>query len=316
MAGTFHIVASCADRKLQAIPERLRLRAHQGDDLQSLYRSWRGAVRDEPVAAVAAKDLYGGPYWTAVKSIGAGLGRPVQLWVASAGYGLVPSDAALKPYSVTFASGQHDSVLRGPVTDPAQSRRTWWKLISSERGPAPGSPRSLRSLVEADPTARLLVLGSPAYLQALEHDLLDAQRASHSAEILLISGAPGPASRALQDVWLSSTAELLVHVGGALPSLHARVAAHVIAELVRSGASFADARHRWTALAQGSSRLMPSTRTPASDDEVKQFIRSALKADPKAKHSRLLREYRESGRACEQSRFRELFRQAAGDSAP
>lgn len=49
-----------------------------------------------------------------------------------------------------------------------------------------------------------------------------------------------------------------------------------------------------------------------TDEEVLAFIRRRLGETQKASYTGLLRELRASRRACEQSRFRKLFAQAAG----
>jgi hypothetical protein len=41
------------------------------------------------------------------------------------------------------------------------------------------------------------------------------------------------------------------------------------------------------------------------------FVKSALKASPRLTHTPALRMWRESGRACEQKRFRRLFQEVA-----
>jgi hypothetical protein len=48
-------------------------------------------------------------------------------------------------------------------------------------------------------------------------------------------------------------------------------------------------------------------RRRLTDEEVRLFIRERRTAEPRARHTRLLKLLRESGYACEQSRFRALF---------
>lgn len=48
-------------------------------------------------------------------------------------------------------------------------------------------------------------------------------------------------------------------------------------------------------------------RRRLTDEEVRLFIRERRTAEPSARHTRLLKQLRESGAACEQSRFRALF---------
>ncbi|MEX2156705.1 MAG: hypothetical protein WD773_07675 [Gemmatimonadales bacterium] len=52
--------------------------------------------------------------------------------------------------------------------------------------------------------------------------------------------------------------------------------------------------------------------TPMSDDEVRHYISGKLDQAPSSKHTSLLRQLRDSGRACEQSRFRRLFEEVKG----
>jgi hypothetical protein len=47
--------------------------------------------------------------------------------------------------------------------------------------------------------------------------------------------------------------------------------------------------------------------TGVSDNEVTEYIRAHLAAGARPRKTSLLRDFRESGRACEQSRFARLF---------
>ena len=69
-------------------------------------RMWTTRLEDDTVAPIAAHDLYCGDHWAVAKGLAAGAqSRRVELWVASAGYGLVPASAPLKPYAATFTPG-------------------------------------------------------------------------------------------------------------------------------------------------------------------------------------------------------------------
>jgi hypothetical protein len=50
-----------------------------------------------------------------------------------------------------------------------------------------------------------------------------------------------------------------------------------------------------------------------SDEEVRGFVRKRLGEAPESRHTRLLRELRDSGRACEQGRFKQLFMQVRAE---
>ena len=49
-------------------------------------------------------------------------------------------------------------------------------------------------------------------------------------------------------------------------------------------------------------------RTPMTEEQVKQFIRQEIVQNKQTSATQLLRKLRNSGRACEQSRFRQTFK--------
>lgn len=57
----------------------------------------------------------------------------------------------------------------------------------------------------------------------------------------------------------------------------------------------------------GQDRPAPIDRERHGDDDVRAFIIKALDENPKMGWTKLLREWRNSGHACEQKRFRGLY---------
>jgi hypothetical protein len=50
-------------------------------------------------------------------------------------------------------------------------------------------------------------------------------------------------------------------------------------------------------------------RKPVSDEDVREYVHNAIRENPKARPTTLLRLYRELGYACEQKRFGRLFKE-------
>ncbi len=310
MGVHLHIVASCADRKRGDRDGAVRLRDFRTPDARDRADRWWAALRSADGLRTPARDLYLGPYWSVVRdlpSAAAARHLDLRLWIASAGYGLVPLDAPLKNYSATFSSGMPDSVLRPNDVARGFARCDWWTALAQKPGPV-GGPRTLASLA-SEPGARMLVLGSPSYLTALEHDLVDAVSALGSAEkLIIISGEPGPRSDRLRPSWIASTANLLSELGGALPSLHARLARRLLDEAPEHGIDATELSARWQQIAARAPHPPKIDRAPSSDPQVKSFIRESLRGRPSLTHTRALRNFRAAGRACEQARFRDLFK--------
>lgn len=316
MRARLHVIASCADRKRSGFGEELRLRAFRDRDPEDRLQHWWRSL-SMGGSRLPAQDLYVGPYWSTVRDLVTSRACRIfslSMWVASAGYGLVSSDAPLRPYSATFRPNAPDSVVR--PRDVGFDAQKWWSALAALRLPRSRAPRSLVALAKSSPRSRLFVIGSPAYVSAMESDLEGALDVlGNPNRLLILSGDPGPRSEVLSKCWLPSTARLLARVGGSLPALHARVARQILNEAPRYGLDSTTLRDRWTEIAERSPEAMKPQRSVSTDDEVKQFIRTALQQEPKLRHTRLLRDFRANGRACEQSRFRGLYQQVLGEKS-
>jgi hypothetical protein len=318
MSTSLHVIASCADRKRSGFGEEILLRRFNAASQDARARNWWQALTggEQPLAAV---DLYVGPYWATVRSLretAAADRFALDLWVASAGYGLLHSSTKVRPYSATFARNQPDSVVRHDDRSRGIEARGWWKTLGALSVPGSRRPRRIATLAKSDPRARFLVIGSPGYVAAIEDDLVEAlKHLKRPNQLVIVSGAPGPQAEELRDVWVESNARLLQRVKGSLPALHARVAKRILDETPQHGFDAAELRARWAEIAKRSRITMKPQRTVTTDEDVKKFIRDALRDNPAGKQTRLLHDFRAAGRACEQKRFKGLFEDVVKERA-
>jgi hypothetical protein len=315
MKQRVHIVASCADRKVLDVPPERRLRSHRARGARSRFDSFVGALSEADGETRAARDLYAGPYWAVVRElpeIAAAAGLDAQLWVASAGYGLVPADAQLQGYSATFRTGERDSVGTSDDETPvADQLAAWWAALATWQGPARGAPRSFPQLVGCGDA--IVVLASPRYVQAMANDLRAAARLVGDRLLVVTSLEPSPEDPLAENI-VPSLESLIGYVAGSRPALHARVTRHILENVREHPLSARGLRARYQRLARTSKYERIPDRAPMSDDEVRTFIRRELREDPSGTHTGLLRVLRSGGRACEQKRFRSLFREEAGNA--
>ncbi|WP_211329499.1 hypothetical protein [Thermobifida halotolerans] len=146
-----------------------------------------------------------------------------------------------------------------------------------------------------------MVLSEP-YAAAMHDELRAAGQ--RGDDVLLIGGErdiPGihrvPANGALRGA-----------LGGTLTSLNVRMAASWLKHW-RTGRPLVSAEtaaswKRWAAAAEHHERYQ---RTPMTDEEIREFIRTESARNPGYSRTRLHRLLRESGRACEQKRFALLY---------
>jgi len=311
MSAVLNIVVSCSDRKRLSVPVSLRARAISNLPLKQRFERWWTRLSETRERSVQAQDLYMGDHWQICRSLPAmaeAKGFRPQLWVTSAGYGLIAADALLHPYSATFAAGQLDTVVT--ADEGSEGLRKWWALLAERQGPFKGAPRTLAEVVRSAPRGNVLLVCSPTYVRALTDDLLEAVDEMADRDQFLIVTSPSSLSPALQAQAIPSEGRLRGLVGGALPSLHARVARRILGEIRRSRLSAPDIRTRYQALLRRTPELPRHDRIAMTDAEVHRYIRASLTLRPTLAHSPMLRQLRASGHACEQERFRTLFREA------
>lgn len=311
MSRRLNIVVSCTNRKAAAAGEPVRLRDVRASATRPLIDEWWDALRSARAAPLPAESLYVGEQWSIVRRLG-GLAekrgwRP-KLWICSAGFGLTERDTPVVPYSATFSPGEEDSVIDQSDSRGARAQVSeWWKSLARKRG-----GRRLATALDDDGDTVTVVAVSWRYLCAIDQDLVEYSRRLDDERLLLVCGGRNPQEEALSKWVLPCESKLRVRLGGTLTGLNVRVVEWLLGgtgELSRSSA-----RARLARLLRETPAPKPLHREKVSDAEVKSFIRRNL--DVAASASRSLRLLRDSGLACEQSRFAELFHSVASDSVP
>jgi hypothetical protein len=306
-----NVVVTCADRKTTRPQPELTVSTLPMGPVRTRVTEWIRRLEQAPVASIPARDLYTGNHWYGVRDVQTamlGTGVPPTIWIASAGYGLVPFDSPLKPYAATLSRGR-DSV--GPASEAAE----WWRLLSEWPGPAGGQPRTIANLAKRHPGAVMLIAASAAYLAAMEDDIAVAASALRRDQLAIISaGANGQSS--LGDYLLPCDGRGAHFLGVQMQSLNARLLSMAL-ELAPEW--IPDSGRLRTLFEQRLGDLPPMRkydRAPLTDDEVRSYVRQELKSTPKAKHTTLLRRLRDSNQACEQGRFKRLFAEIRAEVTP
>jgi hypothetical protein len=303
------LVVACANRKTQPVPDPLRLRNIVDANPAGRAARWIDELERSTEPTVPARQLYAGEHWQVVRgleSTAAAAGLDGSLWVCSAGYGLVSADAPLRPYAATFATGHPDSVSADP-----RNRPRWWASLADWKGPVPSAPRTLRELARSQPHSVFLVALSSAYLAACTNDLLELADELVSPEHLTIIST-GSSGGPLAHHLAPATAQLQPMLGGTRQSLNARILAYLLREQAAAltHTYIQEVLGGLVAVAPPLARYERASRT---DQQVRMFIRRRLSREPEVTASRLLREFRDLGNACEQGRFAALYRAVCED---
>lgn len=254
-----------------------------------------------------ACELYAGEYWTTALALAEECGRhmPTDVWVISAGLGLVRIDDRVPAYAATLATGHPDSVSRG--SEGRGVRETWWRQLSTWDGPSNAlGPRRLADLDVSDGST-VIVCAGRTYVDAVAADLVALRVRISSDRLLLVSSGEAPAG--LEDSWLSVPGQLRMRFGGSMSSTGTRVCREVVRRLAPAGdLRVSAARGLLNGWVQDSAQLPLYDRKRLSDDDIKRWIeRDVVSNSGAANKTASLRRLRESGAACEQARFSCLF---------
>jgi hypothetical protein len=309
MVKTVTVVVTCTKDKCRPVAEDCLLRNVPGESVHDRIREWQTRTNRYWKESVVVRKLYAGDHWASVKSF-ASSHFEIDIWVCSAGYGLIHIDDHVVPYAATFSPTHPDSVAANLTADArASAPSVWWQATSSYwKTKFAQRPRSLSELIEQYPERSMLVVASENYMRAISDDLRCGIKHFSDPDQLTIVCSGARSLEGLDSNLLPSDARLQSIVGGARRSLNTRLAARILQE-VRNPPKASSLRSRYAKLLNEQPPIEKYDRQPLSDSEVKEFIRKQLRSNPRLQHSPLLRILRDSNMACEQKRFGSLYRE-------
>lgn len=172
--GNVHLIVTCTRRKTVSAGETI---FPDERDAGRAYGIWmeRLAQARRGSPPMTAGELYTGQHWSRAAAAAARNGA--EMWVISAGLGLLHVSDPVIPYEATFSSM------------PFSHSRLWESLTT--RPPAERRCASLRRLMKARPDDRFVVAASPVYLRAVESDLLAGRKALSTPEQLKVVTSKG-----------------------------------------------------------------------------------------------------------------------------
>ncbi|MCX4666511.1 hypothetical protein OG453_07485 [Streptomyces sp. NBC_01381] len=298
------LVVTCTDRKVDQPDPALSARNLPQGSVKQRSSNWQKRIQTATARGGSSlpslAELYRGDHWTRSRRLvaaAASAGYKTQLWVASAGLGLQPVEPKTQTapaYAATFSTRHADSVATS-----ATENTQWWGHLQA------GTGRS--TLHELGQQGPVLMVLSEVYASAMEEELVTL--GGLGGEALLIGGLreiPG-VHRVRSDAGLSRA------LGGTLTSLNVRMAASWL-EHSKDGMLTSPATQKaWSEWAAATTKPVKYNREPMSDEDVIVFIKRETAKLPGVSRTRLLRALRDDGKACEQSRFANLYKKTMGE---
>lgn len=289
----------------------------RGRTLAERLAMWKKTLRVAAVEEHCAEDVYMGDHWSVVRSIPSEAekrGLKVNIWICSAGYGLIRPRTQIKGYRATFTRGEQDYVASGLAGDGSELGRWWRGVCTYKFSSHVGEPRTISELAATFPRTPLLVALSADYLKAVATDLEAVLDVSYFREHLAIISSGTPSDH---PIWkqnlLPCDASLREELGGAMTSLNARVARRLLRGFDQKEMTVERLATLTSAIERRPRTLR--SRIAMSDSEIANFVRLRLSEEPECSKTALLRAFRAEGQACEQGRFGDIYSRVSKEVA-
>lgn len=301
------LVTTCTNRKRKPVPPSLQAASLKRSSQENVLDQWCDRLSENPSVGTAAAIYCGRAFreaYAASKEVAG------SLWIISAGLGLVSEESVIPSYSITIGRSGPDSISK-KIKDGKFSPTEWWRGITAFHG----CPDPLHRLIIGNPSKIFVLALSQAYVGLILEDISSLPE-SDLDRVRLIGLALHPIlDRRLRRI-LMPYDERLDGPGstnaGTRSDFAQRAMRHFVKEILNLSHSSDPKFHAHLvneSLSGRAYRQIPK-RKRLSDQQIIDTILSNWHLSP-ANFSKMLRIVRDDEQiACEQTRFRNLYRLA------
>lgn len=310
-----NLIVTCTKRKRIGADSQIQIRSLKAETQSDRFNEWQSKLKNSTVELTTPRSVYVGDHWSTVRRI-ADNHPSIQIFVCSAGYGLLTLDNQIKSYSATFSPRQQDSVTKTQGKGKQnESNALWWELLTDWRNPQNIEGLSITRIATTWPTVPILMVASEVYLNAIGLDMKNGQSFLQTSNLLSILSTGTNNKSLFKDNLLATSAKLGQLFGSVtLNSLNVRLAEKLLTTIPVEQIRFETLQEQINAWQNQLQPLPAIRRRKLEDREIDHWIRNQLEQMPEAhSSSKLLRLLRASDRACEQQRFRQLYESVIRD---
>ena len=310
---TVALIVPCTKTKSRPAVAAMHFGALPQGECATVVRAWQMATRAQSTTRAGA--LYSGNGWNFALRAKQVLGAH-QLWIVSAGFGLVSEDEFLPAYAATFAPEANR--VADQICDqglPALAHAAWWKAINAARGRTQMPLHATFAHYD-----RVILALSAPYLAAVRADALLLAEQLGPQKLWLVAMETRALPSPLRECAVFGSSDIENLIGGTRVTLNLRALVWWLEEVVPVAG--------WDRAAQQKEicrrlcqvePVAPRRVQSLSDEEVVEWIRAqrARAGDtwPRGGKTGLLQALRASGRSCEQKRFTRLCERVAGGTS-
>jgi len=299
-----NIISSCSNSKTQTPNDLLKIESfNKSMDLEDIIKFWNNNTKKQGETTYKVSELYKGTSWNASLNTKMKLltKYKTELYIASAGYGLIHSEDEILPYNSTFASSTSNSISKFQNNSKINANTRWWNAINTFSFSSSTDesyffvilPHNYL-LASQDTIENLIsIFGNQVFIFiANNHSLPEFMKNNIiKFDSRFNNFQSGVISNMLQRavLWLSN--EIIIKD---IPLCHASLQNHIEQEMSKY-----------------QTFVMP-IRTKLSEEELYEKIKLMIQKENIQSASKGLKTFREMGYACEQKRFGKIFKEIKG----
>ena len=302
------LVTICTNRKRTSpLPQMCATNLPKGDQ-DSLLHSWKTRVQ-ESTNKIPAKDLYSGRGFSEIRKITQS--TQIDLWIISAGLGLISGEKDSISYNLTISPSSIDSIQNKLSPNSTFCPKQWWHGLNQELY---GTSRPINELIKNNRDTIFVISLSQAYVKLIYSDLFSLEKNDRSRVRLLGLNTPKQLPVKFRDLWMPYDDRFDgpdSPIPGTRSDFPQRITRHFIENIFRENitAGPKEQAKRVSEFLETMRPLVKIKRPSITDDQIKEII-IARWDEAKGSGTRMLRILRDKELvACEQGRFATLFRQ-------
>ncbi|MCK1066352.1 hypothetical protein OCJ35_01415 [Pluralibacter gergoviae] len=310
--SNINLITTCTNGKHYGIGDILSLSQFSSGRISSgmLMNSWCNALNEaiSTSVTVCVEDLYKGGHWATAKKILNDY--PIDLWVISAGLGLLHYKDNVVPYKATFAVGYDESIpLYSQEYVGKSFHRTWWKEITNRSIFKSKHPTSIVELMKKKKKDYYIICGSPDYINAIELDVINGLEYLVDAKKQLLIITSKKINDRLIAYLFKTNQNMAQWLGCNMLMLNISVAKYLVMEFTSKQLNnLNELSQKLVEELQKLPERKVKKGVRRNSEEVKAFILTLMEQNPGISATYALREFRDSGNSFEEKRFRAEFK--------
>lgn len=158
------VIVTCAANKTVEIPTELQFGKLPTLPVEESVKEWVQRLKSTPSNLIKMIDLYKGGYWNIVKDLYQNP-KVDNVWVLSAGYGIINANREVKPYAIALKDNSFDSIKLNTQNQSNKSYSQWWDNITKLR------KSNLTSIYNTSPDDIFIIYASFEYMKAIYNDI-------------------------------------------------------------------------------------------------------------------------------------------------